>query len=132
MKSKRVLCVEDHVDTAQMIEVFLGQEGYQVVLADTVAEGLRQARAAAFDLHLVDERLPDGSGIDLIRWIRDFDPETPIVFHSASAQPAFISQALGAGAQAFLVKPSDPQELAAAIALLTGGLTTTTSPALER
>jgi len=64
-----------------------------------------------FDLYLLDSWLPDGSGLDLCKQIREFDQATPIVFYSAAAYEIDRDQALLSGAQAYLVKPSQPSEL---------------------
>lgn len=121
---RRILCAEDHPDTCALLETVLGLVGYEVVSAGTVAEALRQARSERFDLYVVDEVLPDGSGTEMIGLIRGFDPRTPIVVHSADAREATRLRALAAGAQAFVPKPSDLYELIGLIKRLiepTGG-----------
>jgi DNA-binding response OmpR family regulator len=72
---------------------------------------VRLASEERFDLYLLDSWLPDGSGLDLCRRIRKFDPVTPIFFYSAAAYEADKNMALSAGAQAYLIKPSQTSEL---------------------
>jgi DNA-binding response OmpR family regulator len=62
--------------------------------------------------------LPDGSGLDLCRQIREFDRDTPIVFYSAAAYEIDKNQAINSGAQAYLIKPSQPSELCNVVAAL--------------
>ena len=70
---QRILYVEDHEDTSELISLILQQHNYEVVLDCTVEAALRTARAQHFDLYLLDTRLPDGSGVDLCKEIRKFD-----------------------------------------------------------
>jgi DNA-binding response OmpR family regulator len=55
--------------------------------------------------------LPDGSGLDLCKQIREFDKATPILFYSAAAYEMDRAEAIKSGAQAYLIKPSQPSEL---------------------
>lgn len=76
-----------------------------------MAAALELARQQNFDLFLLDSRLPDGSGIDLCKEIRQFDAHTPIIFFSADAYDSDRSMAMGAGAQGYLTKPARLSEL---------------------
>jgi DNA-binding response OmpR family regulator len=82
-------------------------------------EGLRLARQRYFDLYVLDNWLPDGSGACLCRVIREFDPNTPILFYSAVGYERDIQEALRSGAQCYLVKPISPDDLEQAVARLT-------------
>jgi DNA-binding response OmpR family regulator len=115
-----ILCVEDDVDTCELITFSLGRSGYQVEAVHTFEEGLDKAKKQPYSLYSIDSRLPDGSGVELCQRIRQFDVHTPIIFYSAEAYPGEIEKAMRAGAQAYLVKPTDPNELTKAVtALLT-------------
>src|SRR5205823_2884129 len=92
--------------------------GYQVVITSTLADGLSLAKGVSFDLYLLDNWLPDGSGIELCRRIRVFDGSTPIVFYSGAAFQSDYNQAMDAGAQEYLVKPSGFEEIVGTISLL--------------
>jgi DNA-binding response OmpR family regulator len=108
---RSILCIEDDQDTCELIAFSLGMSGYQVEAVHTVEEGLSRAKKKPFLLYSIDSRLPDGSGVELCRQIREFDSTTPIIFHSGNAFPEHIEKALRAGAQAYLVKPTDPFEM---------------------
>jgi two-component system OmpR family response regulator len=110
-KSVRVLYIEDHEDTRELITIVLEQKSYEVVSGSTIKSGVALAGSQRFDLYLLDSWLPDGSGLDLCRQIREFDKATPIVFYSAAAYEIDRDQALQCGAQAYLIKPSAPSEL---------------------
>lgn len=110
-KTRRILYIEDHEDTRELVTLLLAQKSYEVVTGSTIASGVALAGAEDFDLYLLDSWLPDGSGLDLCQLIRSFDKTTPILFYSAAAYAADQHLALKCGAQAYLVKPSQPSEL---------------------
>jgi len=107
----RILCVDDDEDTLEMMTSLLGYEDYEVVQAQTVAEGLALAIADNFDLILLDFVFKDGTGIELCRMIRGTGVPAPILFYSGIAHKEDIDRALSAGAQGFLIKPSNFDEL---------------------
>ena len=107
----RVLYIEDHEDTRELVTLVLEQKSYEVVTGSTIESGVALAGSQQFDLYLLDSWLPDGSGLDLCRQIRQFDKDTPILFYSAAAYEIDKNQALSSGAQAYLIKPSQPSEL---------------------
>jgi DNA-binding response OmpR family regulator len=112
----RVLYIEDHEDTRELVTLVLEQRSYEVVTGATIESGLALAGSQQFDLYLLDSWLPDGSGLDLCRQIREFDKVTPIVFYSAAAYEIDKDQAINSGAQAYLIKPSQPSEVCAIVA----------------
>ncbi len=111
LNKRRVLYVEDHEDTRELITIVLRQRDFEVSNARTVDGGVKLASEERFDLYLLDSWLPDGSGLDLCRRIRNFDSVTPILFYSAAAYQEDKNMALSAGAQAYLIKPSQTSEL---------------------
>jgi DNA-binding response OmpR family regulator len=108
-RTRRILFVEDHKETREIAAFNL--EEYTLIFACDFDEGLRLARCGYFDLYILDNWLPDKSGVELCRAIREFDPDTPILFYSAAAYARDIEEALRARAQAYLVKPFIPDEL---------------------
>jgi len=107
----RVLYIEDHDDTRELVTLVLEQKSIEVVTGSTIQSGVALAGSDEFDLYLLDSWLPDGSGLDLCRKIREFDKATPILFYSAAAYEMDRAEAIKSGAQAYLVKPSHPSEL---------------------
>jgi len=100
---KHILLVEDHEDAWDIVA--FGLPEFKLTFARNFDEGLRFARQRYFDLYILDNWLPDGSGIGLCRAIREFDPHTPILFYSAAGYERDVNEALRSGAQAYLVKP---------------------------
>jgi DNA-binding response OmpR family regulator len=117
-KQQRILYVEDHDDTSELISLVLKQQNYEVVLDRTVASALQTAREQHFDLYLLDSRLPDGSGVDLCKEIRKFDLSTPVLFYSAAAYDIDRAMALRSGAQGYLMKPTRFNELCEMVSTL--------------
>ena len=119
----RVLYIEDHEDTRELVTLVLEQRSCEVVTGSTIESGLALAGSQRFDLYLLDSWLPDGSGLDLCRQIREFDKATPILFYSAAAYEMDRAEAIASGAQAYLVKPSQPSELCNLVTSLIGSNT---------
>ena len=109
--SPRVLYIEDHEDTRELVTLVLEQRSYEVVTGSTVKSGVALAGSQQFDLYLLDSWLPDGSGLELCKQIREFDKFTPILFYSAAAYESDRDLAIKSGAQAYLIKPSQPSDL---------------------
>jgi CheY-like chemotaxis protein len=78
-----------------------------LTLAETADQALALIESQPFDLYIFDYCLPEISGIELCRYIRQFDSETPILFFSAMARPDDQGEAIAAGATEYLVKPND-------------------------
>ena len=118
LRTNRILYIEDHDDTRELVSIILRQNDYDVITGSTIEAGIRLARSDRFDLYLLDSWLPDGSGLDLCKQIREFDPFTPILFYSAAAYEADREDALKSGAQGYLIKPSQTSELCSLVSSL--------------
>ncbi|PYS67643.1 MAG: hypothetical protein DMF69_22455 [Acidobacteria bacterium] len=101
-----------------MVCLVLESNDFDVRTAGTLEDGIRLAQEEVFDLYLLDMWLPDGVGLELARIVRKSDCATPIVFFSAAAYESDHSDALAAGAQAYLIKPINPTELCDVISTL--------------
>ena len=112
---QRILYVEDDVDTREVVKLILAAAGYQMTTADTCAHAIDLTRADKFDLYLIDILLPDGSGFKLCEQLNKLDPTAPVIFCSGSATDEDKESAAQCGAQAYLVKPFDSDDLLAEI-----------------
>ena len=101
----RVLCIDDHEDTSEMLKLLLIQEDYEVVTAVTINEALNLATTHTFDLYVFDKHLPDGSGLELCRELNQITPGVPCVLYTGDAYDVHRTEALAAGADAFVAKP---------------------------
>ena len=104
---QKILLVEDHEDTSELMVLLLNQLNYDVATAASISGALGLADDADFDLFVLDSLLPDGTGTDLCKHIRERNNSTPILFYSAMAYEQDKHEALMAGAQRYLVKPVD-------------------------
>jgi two-component system copper resistance phosphate regulon response regulator CusR len=112
----QILFVEDEEDAQDLVRLTLAD--YELICARDFDEGRRLAQQRGFDLYILDGWLPDRSGVELCRLIREFDPDTPILFYSAAAYARDIREATRAGAQEYLVKPVAPDDLRQSVAQL--------------
>lgn len=90
-----------------MLCALLGLVGCEAATAATVPEALERIARERFDLYLLDNWLPGGSGVELCRRIKESAPSAPVVFYSGAGLDSERDEALAAGAQAYLLKPAD-------------------------
>ncbi|HEX8844152.1 MAG TPA: response regulator [Pyrinomonadaceae bacterium] len=102
---RHILCVDDDDDTCFMLSHLLAGEGFEAKTAASVDEALKLARKESFNMYILDEWFPRGTGTSLCRKIREFDPHTPIIIYSGAAFETEQQEALHAGANAFVPKP---------------------------
>ena len=103
--SSVVLCVEDDADTQEMMRVMLGGWGYGFEVAGTGAAALQLIHERKLAAVLLDNSLPDCTGIQLCGQVRQFDTRLPIIFLSGSAHDEERQRAMASGANAFFSKP---------------------------
>jgi DNA-binding response OmpR family regulator len=111
----RILYVEEHAESCELLALWLGSYGYELVSANTLSDGLSLAKSGTFNIYILSGKFIDGTGLDLCRLIRQFDPTTSIVFYSALARDSDLVAAVNAGAQAYLIKPNDFEQIASTI-----------------
>jgi CheY-like chemotaxis protein len=108
MPKNRILCVDDHRDFCDLVCTIL--RDCELTFAQSKREGFRKAEGGLFDLYLLDYSLPDGTGLELARMIRQFDESTPILIITS---PNFLThrEVSEAGAQGLLSKDELPHDL---------------------
>jgi DNA-binding response OmpR family regulator len=117
----RILYVEEHAESCELLTIWLSGSGYEVVSANTLSDGLRMAKSGTFVAYLLSGKFIDGTGLDLCRQIRLFDSNTPIIFYSALARVSDLVAAVDTGAQAYLIKPNDFEQIEPTIRRLVNG-----------
>ncbi|OGA96077.1 MAG: hypothetical protein A3G27_05180, partial [Betaproteobacteria bacterium RIFCSPLOWO2_12_FULL_66_14] len=113
--SRRILLVEDHGDTAAMMRMLLELSGYQVEGAGDVAQALSVASLNHFDLLISDLGLPDGSGLDLMKALRERGSTLKSIALSGYGREEDIRRSKEAGFSAHLTKPVDAVALIEAV-----------------
>src|SRR5271165_4069587 len=107
----RILVIDDEADIRESLETLLCLEGYTVELAQNGGEGLRRAEAANYDMILLDLMMPDRSGMEVLREIRERDSETPVFMITAYGSVEVAVTALKNGANDYFSKPWDNEKL---------------------
>ncbi|MDX1632274.1 MAG: response regulator transcription factor, partial [Thermoanaerobaculia bacterium] len=114
----RVLVVEDEEAIAEGLALNLRRKEYAVDLAGDGAEALEKAAENAYDLIVLDLRLPEVDGFEVCRRLRADNDFTPILILTARTQPDDVIYGLKLGADDYVVKPFDLAELLARIEVL--------------
>lgn len=109
----RILYVEDELKTSQSVKKGLEEEGYDVVLATDGRTALKYINQSKFDIYILDYILPDDTGLNLCKAIRNQNIISPILFLTALDSTADKVTVLDAGADDYLVKPFEFKELVA-------------------
>ncbi len=112
--ANRILVIEDEAAILRGLQENLEREGYRVASATTVASALREL-AQPHDLVVLDRRLPDGEGLDVLRFLRSRGDRTPVIVLSARSQTNDRVQGLEDGADDYISKPFHLRELVARI-----------------
>ena len=111
MSKARILICDDEVLLRLWLEEHLAEEGYETEGAEDGASLLEAFKRNAADLVLLDLRLPDTSGIELIPQLKELDPSLPILMMTAHGDVETAVRAVRAGAHHFLEKPLEIAEL---------------------
>jgi two-component system, OmpR family, response regulator QseB len=109
----KLLLVEDDPMVGGLLKTALGEAGYSVELCENAACGELAARVQTFDAIVLDIGLPDKSGLDLLKSIRRAQSEIPVLILSARFAPPDRVLGLDLGADDYMVKPFDLDELLA-------------------
>ena len=113
---RRVLVVDDENLIRLWLEAHLGDAGYETRLAENVASARERFASTPPDAVLLDLRLPDGNGMDLLRDFQEADPDLVTIILTALGDIATAVEAMKAGAYHFIEKPPKPEELLATLA----------------
>src|SRR3954453_10969596 len=114
----RLLLVEDDPDLSQMLAELLGEEGYAVTAVHDGQAGLHRGLVDDWDLLVVDRGLPGIEGVDLVTRLRSRGLRAPVLFLTARGTVADRVEGLDAGAQDYVVKPFDVEEVLARLRAL--------------
>lgn len=114
-RAGHVLVVDDDPANLELIERRLEAEDFSCVLVETGAAGIEQASRHAFDAVLLDLRLPDMDGLEVLAAIRKQSSSLPVVIMTAHGSEAIAVKALTAGATNYLIKPIGRRDLLAAL-----------------
>ena len=104
-RTRHIVIVDDEPNIGRSLRLILEGDGHRVTVCDTAAKFHAERRRTRADLYLLDVRLPDGNGIDLLRALRQSDDATPVVMISGHGTIRDAVDATQSGAFDFLEKP---------------------------
>ena len=107
----RLLLLEDEINLGATLQDTLGDEGYNVSWAKTIKDALHHVETSSFDLALIDVGLPDGSGFEFAARYQQLWPAAAMIFLTAFSSPEERIRGLKLGAEDYIVKPFQMQEL---------------------
>jgi DNA-binding NtrC family response regulator len=109
-RRERILIIDDDPGLTEVILMLLTAEGYRVEHAATVRAGLAQVAASEFDLVITDLKLPDGTGVDAIRPIKEIRGDLPIILMTSYSSVESAIGALRSGAVDYIIKPFNNED----------------------
>jgi DNA-binding response OmpR family regulator len=116
-----ILVIDDDPAATMLLESALGRGGHVVEVAHDVASGKAAARSGRHDLMILDVFLPDGSGMDVLRYLRgELGSTVPVLLLTGHRQPDLVARAEAAGADGYVTKPFGISDLLAEVHRLTG------------
>jgi two-component system, NtrC family, response regulator PilR len=107
MPNPAVLVVDDEPDICELLSITLERMSLAPHIAGTIGAAQRMLKTEQFDLCLTDMRLPDGDGLDLVKWIQQYSPSVPVAVLTAHGNMETAVRALKLGAFDFVSKPLD-------------------------
>jgi DNA-binding NarL/FixJ family response regulator len=126
----KILIVDDHALVRRGLHHVV-KEGFpdaDVVEAESAAAALEQVHASDIDLALVDVRMPDLDGLELLRAIKADHPDMPVIMLSTYDNAPYVKRALADGAAGYLLKDATPEDLSQAITVARSGSGNVLSP----
>jgi len=114
---KKILVIEDDPDIRELLRYNLSREGFDVALSNNGSQGLEMALSGQYDLVVLDLMLPQLSGLEVCKKLRE-NPTTrniPIVMLTAKGEETDVVYGLGVGADDYIVKPFGIKELVARV-----------------
>lgn len=112
--AEKILVIDDEETTVQLIAMLLDRRGFEVIKAYRAEEGLRKAYRYQPDLVLLDIMMPDMDGWEVCKRLREMS-DVPIIFLTARSEVRDVVRGLEMGADDYVVKPYDNDELVARV-----------------
>jgi DNA-binding NtrC family response regulator len=114
-KPYRILIIDDDENIRKVLQTILEDEGYAVETADTAKKGIERSEKAFFNLALIDVRLPDMEGIELLTKLRDTKPKIRKIIVTGYPTLQNAVAAVNKGADGYIMKPFDVEKILATI-----------------
>ena len=111
MSSTKILIVDDELIMRESLAGWLERDGYAVQTAPSGEDALEQLKETRFDILLVDIKMEGISGLDVLRYMKENDPDVAVVMITAYGSIPTAIEAMKNGAYDYMLKPFDPNEL---------------------
>jgi DNA-binding NtrC family response regulator len=111
MSKTKILVVDDEMIMRESLSGWLERDGHYIETASSGEEALNKLKATRFDILLVDIKMEGMSGMDVLRHVRDSDPDVAVIMITAYGSISSAIEAMKHGAYDYLLKPFDPNEL---------------------
>lgn len=115
-----LVIVDDEAGIVEEVKDFFQEEGYQVYTADSGEQGIEMIRRRKPDIVLIDMKLPDISGIEVLKATKEISPRSKTIVITGYVDQALIDQAEKLGRDAFLQKPFNLETLRSEVERLFG------------
>jgi len=110
-ETARILVVDDDENIRKVLETILEDEGYSVELVDTARKAIEKTKRKCYNLALIDVRLPDMEGIELLTRMRDTTPKIRKIIITGYPTLQNAVEAVNRGADAYVMKPFDMEKV---------------------
>ncbi|MDD5217375.1 MAG: response regulator [Candidatus Omnitrophica bacterium] len=117
---KKILIVDDEMGIVDEVRDFLTEEGYEVHTADTGKDGIDRIQVVKPDLLILDMKLPDMSGLEVLKVCKETQPETKVIVNTGYVDQKIIDESERLGRDTFLQKPFDLERLRTEVDRLLG------------
>lgn len=111
METKKLLIIDDEEELREVLVALLEQTNLAITLAANGLEGIQKIETEKFDAILSDEKMPKKTGLEVLKWMREKNIQTPFIMHTGYGHKDMMNEALSLGAYAFIDKPWDEQKL---------------------
>ncbi len=107
----KILIIDDEKNIGEVIKLLFEKENYEVEIVQTGEEGIDKIKNDFFDVIISDIKLPDTSGMKILKMVKEIHPEIPIIMITAYASTSTAIEAMKLGAEDYIIKPFDIEEL---------------------
>lgn len=109
--NENILVVDDEAEVRKTLSRILSQEGYSVETAETGKQAIKACQKSNFDVALIDIKLPDMEGTQLLNWIKEKQPHTVKIVITGFPTLENAMETVNEGADGYILKPLDMQKL---------------------
>lgn len=106
-----IAIVDDDVDICRLLEYTLTADGWYVITAQTATEAKTALETIPLQLVLMDYHMPDGNGLELLRWVKARRPEAVVIMVTSDSNEDVLMDLIKSGADDYIRKPFDPQDM---------------------